>query len=178
MKVLIEMAVLQAALITAPKKDIRYYLNGVYISQNKLVSTDGHRLFAYDLEGAEEFEPFIIPRESIETLSRSLSAKDRKTAQVEISGDKLVYKMAYSKTAVNFEPIDGRYPDFERVIPAKYEPSIHGSYRWQYMADFAKISKLLGCKLGLARLLTNGMNSALVELPDTKATCVIMPARD
>lgn len=187
----IKLSVLLSALIIAPKNDVRYYLNGINISVDCVVATDGHRLFKYDLKGSyekdgdnefadegDEFESFIIPRESITQISKSLTAKERKEAIVEITKVDDKYHLICGSTAVYFDPIDGKYPDHKRVIPKDYDVKPHGSYNWSYMADFQKISKLLGNKFGTARLLPNDFNSALVLLPDDNATCVIMPMRE
>jgi len=185
----INLSVLLSALIIAPKKDVRYYLNGVFVSVDRVVATDGHRMFGYDLsatyqEGGDNFdndqpiEPIIIPRESIEQLNKSLTAKERRDAVITIIKINDHYVLCHGSIEIMFKPIDGKYPDYKRVIPKDYTPKYHSSYNWAYMADFQKISKLLGNKFGVARLLPNGNDSALVILPDAAATCVIMPMRD
>ena len=187
----IKLSVLMAAATIAPKNDVRYYLNGVYVSVSNVVATDGSRLFCYDLadsfkehgenefaDESDEFEPFIIPKESIVQINKSLTAKERKDAVIFIAKADDHYILKSENSMVCFQPIDGRYPDFKRVIPKEYKATVHGSYNWSFMFDFQKISKLLGDKFGIARLLPNDNNSALVIIPDANATCVIMPMRE
>ena len=184
----INLNVLMAALIIAPKEDVRYYLNGINISVNRVTSTDGHRLFTYDItetfeegndnEFCEEFESFIIPRDSIVQINKSLTVSERKSAVISITKNDSHYQLTCENSIVCFHPIDGKYPDYKRVVPGKYETKPHSTYNWTYMNDFSKISKLLGDKFGTASLIPNGDNSALVTLPDSNATCVIMPMRE
>lgn len=184
----INLNILQAALICCAKNDVRYYLRGIYISVDRVAATDGSRLFSYDLsstyaegginEVGEEFTPFIIPGESIKQLIKSLPAKERKGAEVEVIISDGQYSINCIDSIVNFQPVDGKFPNIDRVIPSDYEPVIHNCYRWKYMDDFSKIAVLLGDRLGTAKLKPNGNQSALVELQDSRATCIIMPMRD
>ena len=185
----INLNVLMSAVLIAPKTDVRYYLNGIHISINRVTSTDGHRLFTYDIKGTfedgndnqfcEEFASFIIPRDSIVQLNKSLTVKERRLAVVEITENNGHYQMTCENSIVCFHPVDGKYPDVDRVIPKHYESKPHETYHWSYMNDFSKIAKLLGDKLGACRLIPNGNNSAIVSMPvDSNATCVIMPMRE
>ncbi len=72
----IQQSTLDAMLLIAGKQDIRYYLNGVYIEWNNVltraVGCDGHRLavkqqFEEDNAGAGSI---IIPRDVIERLPK------------------------------------------------------------------------------------------------------------
>ena len=75
-----EANVLKAHLMTAGKKDIRYYLNGIFIDvpNRKIVSTDGHCLlvtrFAEDCIEGDSCEPFTISRDQV-TLGLKACAK-------------------------------------------------------------------------------------------------------
>jgi len=184
----INLNILMAAALIAPKADLRYYLNGVYIGAPGVTSTDGHRLFSYDLKETyfdgnenslnEGFEAFIIPRDSLVQMNRSLTVRERKSAMIKITKDGDHYQMTSGDSIVCFRAIDGNYPNFAKVIPKPYKRGKkQADYNWSYMHDFSKISKMLGNFYGTASLIPNGEDSALVTLPDTNATCVIMPIR-
>ncbi len=102
-------------------QDVRYYLNGLMLEVNsgmlRAVATDGHRL-AYCEKQAEceinEMKQVIVPRKGIQELLRLLEDNDAELMmvigsnhiQVEIAGFKFTSKL-----------IDGRFPDYNRVIP-------------------------------------------------------------
>lgn len=103
------------------QQDVRYYLNGMLfeISANRVrsVATDGHRLALSELAtdtGFKEQAQIIIPRKAILELHRLLDAGDENiTLQIgagQIQADLDVIRLT-SKL------IDGRFPDYERVIP-------------------------------------------------------------
>lgn len=103
------------------QQDVRYYLNGVLlvVEDNKLksVATDGHRL-AYNVitteENSEKLE-IIIPRKAIIELSRLLSDDDDDEIEIEFSTQLL--KMNFSGIQLITKLIDGKFPDYQRVIP-------------------------------------------------------------
>lgn len=185
----INLNILMAAVLITPKQDIRYYLNGVNISVDGVTATDGHRLLHYNLkpsfeEGndnqySEEFEAFIIPRDSLVQMNRSLTVRERKSAMIKITKDDDHYQMTSGNSIVCFHPIDGKYPDYKKVIPKSYKAKKKEAYNWSYMHDFQKIAVLLGDRIGQVTLKPNGSKGALVTiLIDDNATCVIMPMKD
>jgi len=103
------------------QQDVRYYLNGLLlqIAEKQLccVSTDGHRLALHktdvDVETPEAISA-IIPRKAINELSRLMDDTDTDITlhmtsnhlQVKLGGLQLTTKL-----------IDGRFPDYEKVIP-------------------------------------------------------------
>lgn len=102
------------------QQDIRYYLNGVLISIDGdslcIVATDGHRLAftRAQLESSYARTEAIIPRKAINELSRLLEDSDSeiilnisdKNISAEFSGISFITKV-----------IDGKFPDYKRVIP-------------------------------------------------------------
>lgn len=104
-------------------QDVRYYLNGVLFviegNQVKVVATDGHRL-AYNagkIESAYEKTEIIIPRKAVAELSKLL-ADTNDTIELEISPQQM--KADFSGISLVTKVIDGKFPDYERVIP-KYD---------------------------------------------------------
>ena len=102
------------------QQDVRYYLNGVLfvIENNKLsaVATDGHRL-AYNailFDGNLERIEVIVPRKAIIELSKLLGEGD---GEIEIEFSTLQLKAIFSDIEMYTKLIEGKFPDYQRVIP-------------------------------------------------------------
>lgn len=102
------------------QQDVRYYLNGVLliIENNKLkvVATDGHRL-AYNedlIEGKHEKIEIILPRKAVAELCKLLSDSED---IVELEFTPQQVKAGFSDVVLVSKVIDGKFPDYERVIP-------------------------------------------------------------
>ena len=100
-------------------QDVRYYLNGmlldIQLDEIATVATDGHRLAYNRLEVENENESqILLPRKAVLEISRLL--KDREDlVEVDITGTHLQLRLG--KTIFISKLIDGRYPDYNRVIP-------------------------------------------------------------
>ena len=102
------------------QQDVRYYLNGVLLivdgNKLKVVATDGHRL-AYNagtIEGNHEKQEIILPRKAIVELSKLLADNDEK---VELEFSQQQFKAVFSGITLTTKVIEGKFPDYERVIP-------------------------------------------------------------
>ncbi len=102
------------------QQDVRYYLNGVLfiIEGNKLkvVATDGHRL-AYnqiEIEGIHDKHEMILPRKTITEMCKLLADNDD-MVDVQFSDQQI--KIEFSGITLITKIIDGKFPDYERVIP-------------------------------------------------------------
>ncbi len=107
---------LKAALISAGKKDARYYLNGICVDGRTLVATDGSRLFAAKIPDDELVPDVIIPRDAVE---RALKIADKRQVVIGLSHDPVAKTWVLG--GLTFEPIDGKYPDWRRLIPKVLE---------------------------------------------------------
>lgn len=105
------------------QQDVRFYLNGLLleIGSERLscVATDGHRL-AYS-QCATEAEPetpvrAIIPRKSVTELVRLLGAAEQDTV-VDLSVTTQHLQIQVGGVRISTKLIDGRFPDYNRVIP-------------------------------------------------------------
>ena len=102
-------------------QDIRYYLNGLLLqtegNQLHLVSTDGHRLaFAgITLEDANlPKAEVILPRKTVLELFKLLSHPEDNIT-VELLSNQV--RVQSGDTVVVSKVVDGKFPDFTRVIP-------------------------------------------------------------
>lgn len=102
-------------------QDVRYYLNGLLLELEantiRAVATDGHRLALAETvtESAVEGErQVIVPRKGIQELLRLLSDSDDHV-QIELGGNHI--RVSLPETRFTSKLIDGRFPDYQRVIP-------------------------------------------------------------
>jgi len=109
------------------QQDIRYYLNGMLLVLDgrriKVVATDGHRL-SYaegELDTQQEKREVILPRKAIMELSRQLGAED---ARIDIEIFAAQVKFRYGSSELVTKIIDGKFPDYTRVVPTNYSKNI------------------------------------------------------
>jgi DNA polymerase-3 subunit beta len=106
------------------QQDIRYYLNGLLLvldeGQLKVVATDGHRLSyaARPLGQAQDRREVILPRKAVLELSKLLGDTDD-PLEIEIYASQV--RFAFSNIVVVTKIIDGKFPDYTRVIPSTYQ---------------------------------------------------------
>jgi len=128
--VTIRVEVLKAVAPFISKEETRYYLRGAFFSKGLVVTTDGHRLAALNPvndpnDWAAESPDFILPEETIKKImsvkpsgkyAKLFVALDTKT-NIATVFEKDKDNNRDTKAAFPYEPIDGTYPDFRRVIP-------------------------------------------------------------
>lgn len=102
-------------------QDVRYYLNGTLLDlrENALrcVATDGHRLALCETAielNAKTRRQVIIPRKGVLELQRLMDAGDG-TVEIEFGRNHL--RVRRSDFVFTSKLIDGRFPDYEAVIP-------------------------------------------------------------
>ncbi|MEY3200480.1 MAG: hypothetical protein RIR70_30 [Pseudomonadota bacterium] len=105
------------------QQDIRYYLNGLLLiasdSDLKAVATDGHRLaFASTpLESSVNHIDAILPRKTVLELSRLLADSDD-PIEINLGGNQVMFR--FGSIELISKLIDGKFPDYERVIPKSH----------------------------------------------------------
>ena len=112
------------------QQDVRYYLNGLLLEISdqylRAVATDGHRLAAADMKLDPELNPgltselgetprqIILPRKGVLEMQKLLSNTDE-SATIIIGSSSL--RLSVTGATLTSKLIDGRFPDYERVIP-------------------------------------------------------------
>ncbi len=124
----------------------RYYINGIFLHSRqregeamdmRMAATDGHRLarLAFDLpEGGASFPGVILARQTVALLDKLLgeavkeAGKDGTEAPAVVlveaghgGGNTLLqfgFELDEGEITVLAKPVDGTFPDYERVIPA------------------------------------------------------------
>ena len=112
------------------QQDVRYYLNGLLLELRpgriRTVATDGHRLAMAELRrdtGIKKDLQVILPRKAVLELQRLLEGGEEEVrlnlsanqVQVDLDGLKLTSKL-----------IEGRFPEYERVIPENSDKTLRG----------------------------------------------------
>jgi DNA polymerase-3 subunit beta len=103
------------------QQDVRYYLNGLLFDLRdktlRCVATDGHRLALCEstLENPVETKrQIIVPRKGVTELQRLLEGGDR-VLELEVGRSHIRVKR--DDVSFTSKLIDGRFPDYEAVIP-------------------------------------------------------------
>ncbi len=103
------------------QQDVRYYLNGLLLEFRdgvlRGVATDGHRLSRCDVSAQlspGEVRQVIVPRKGVLELYRLLEESDE-TVSVSISSNHI--RVGVDELKFTSKLVDGRFPDYERVIP-------------------------------------------------------------
>jgi DNA polymerase-3 subunit beta len=103
------------------QQDVRFYLNGLLfdLRENALrcVATDGHRLALCEAAlpaGAKARKQIILPRKGVLELQRLLEGGDR---ELELEVGRNHIRIRREDVTFTSKLIDGRFPDYEAVIP-------------------------------------------------------------
>jgi DNA polymerase-3 subunit beta len=103
------------------QQDVRYYLNGLLFDLGdkrlRCVATDGHRLALCEapLEDVVQTKrQIIVPRKGVQELQRLLEGGDR---VVELEMGRNHIRLKRDDVTFTSKLIDGRFPDYEAVIP-------------------------------------------------------------
>ena len=105
------------------QQDIRYYLNGLLLEVNEnrlnLVGTDGHRLSFTSaiLNQTYEKNEVILPRKTVIELIKLLEDNDDEVS-IEIATGQVNF--AFGEISLISKVIDGKFPDYHRVIPTAH----------------------------------------------------------
>ncbi len=141
------------------QQDVRYFLNGMLLEVTnehlRTVATDGHRLAMCTLEsGVEGVERLqvIVPRKGVQEIARLL---DEAEQQVVVTVSENHLRVAHGKYSLTTRLIDGKFPDYEKVIPSDVSRTITGDRDTLRLA-FQRASILSNEKYRGVRLLVEG----------------------
>jgi DNA polymerase-3 subunit beta len=110
-------------------QDVRYYLNGMLLDLNedtlRCVATDGHRLALAETalsSGVDSRRQIIIPRKGVMELIGLFEAGD---GEVELEFGRNHLRVRRGEVTFTSKLIDGRFPDYEAVIPIGADQEVH-----------------------------------------------------
>jgi DNA polymerase-3 subunit beta len=103
------------------QQDVRFYLNGLLLDADgsllRCVATDGHRLALSETDliaGPQARRQLILPRKGVLELLRLLENTDR---EIELEVGRAHVRVRRDDVSFSSKLIDGRFPDYEAVIP-------------------------------------------------------------
>jgi DNA polymerase-3 subunit beta len=109
-------------------QDVRYYLNGMLFDfragRLRTVATDGHRLAVCDYDGSvsvSQDRQLIVPRKGVMELVRMLADDG---GEVSLALGRNHVRLVKDGTKFTSKLIDGRFPDYEAVIPVGADKQI------------------------------------------------------
>ncbi|WP_263143640.1 DNA polymerase III subunit beta [Pseudomonas sp. RIT-PI-AD] len=152
------------------QQDVRYYLNGMLleVSSNVLraVATDGHRLamcsMTAGIEQADKHQ-VIVPRKGILELARLLTEQD---GEVSIVLGQHHIRATTGEFTFTSKLVDGKFPDYERVLPKGGDKLILGD-RQMLREAFSRTAILSNEKYrGIRLLLTSGLLKIQANNPE------------
>lgn len=142
------------------QQDIRYYLNGLLLiaggNELRMVATDGHRLAyaASAIESTLTRTEVILPRKTVLELSRQLADTDE-MLEVVLAGNQAVFRFGPIELVTKL--IDGKFPDYERVIPQNH-PRMITFDRAPLLAALSRVAILTSDKFrGVRVVLQDGV---------------------
>jgi DNA polymerase-3 subunit beta len=152
------------------QQDVRYYLNGMLWElsgkQLRVVATDGHRLamctlpHKVDVNGDTQV---ILPRKGVLELSRLLLEDDAEIAVVIGSNHMRATTSDFTFTS---KLVDGKFPDYQRVLPRAADKTVLGS-RLELRQAFTRTAILSNEKYRGVRLkLTDNSLDILANNPE------------
>ncbi len=118
---------LKLAEFAMAQQDIRYYLNGMLLVIDKgslqAVATDGHRLSYASLvvPGDYSRQEVILPRKTVLELGKLLE-----DSEAEVTIDVLAnqVRFRFSNIELVSKVVDGKFPDYNRVIPSGHSKQL------------------------------------------------------
>lgn len=149
---------LKDAAICMGKEQGRHYLNGIYFNDDKLISTDGHKMI-------------IVKREvGIVRIDH-----DKKQficyATREFYIEELNFDGINPSMVIPFDIVDGTFPDYRRVIPdaKNYKKGVPSAFNMALLAPFKD--------MGVGELWLNSTESSAMIIRFDNAIAVIVPMR-
>ena len=170
-----KLAWLKAVMLAAAKKDVRYYLNGVMVRNGEMAATNGHMLLIIKSDSIKSDGEYIIDNDTLKMIV---------TAHKGIKGGnrvEVVDSMTITgKGKIHITPVDGKFPDINRVIPQETSGEI-ANFNYEYLLACQKANEeFLDRKNVYIKMQHNGQSGAKFESEDedgNKLVGVVMPVR-
>jgi hypothetical protein len=173
---------IQTVALFSGKKDVRYYINGIHFDGKNgvIVATNGHGLTIANVtsyqDGALSDDAFTLGNDAI----KAMIATKQFSFDVTLDGD--IVKVETYGQAFTFSKVDGKYPDYQRVVPSNAEstkmlPLIDANY----MMIVEKQAKLQIGDGGLFKIqdikqnLNRPHDSAIIFEINERVKTVVMP---
>ncbi|MCC6708831.1 MAG: DNA polymerase III subunit beta [Gammaproteobacteria bacterium] len=151
-------------------QDVRYYLNGLLLeidnSRIRAVATDGHRLAMTDKSveiSLDAPRQCIVPRKGVLEIVRLLNPAST-SAQIAVGENH--FRVTSGDQSLTTKLVDGRFPDYERVIPRETDNRVVAS-RESLRAGLSRASILSNEKFrGIRLILKKNLLTAVAHNPE------------
>lgn len=190
---------IDAAMCAVSKEETRYYLCGVFIdARGFIASTNGHMAFAarctdafklaevrpaYDTH-CDSLPGIIVPHSALLAVAKGKDSYV--TVERDANG---LWWLQRGAMRTHFDPVDGSFPDWTRIIPQAPETLTAAHYQPQYIKALGDMAKALrdGKKdsASLFHINQAGEGPALVtfphideDAPRSDCCAVIVPMRN
>ena len=137
--------VLKAASLCCGLNDVRHHLQGVMISGQAIVATDGNIMFKHPVIGSDEAQ-YIVHCDDLKILFKNL---DKKITHVDFVKLDSAYYFMSGEYKQFVALIDGKYPDFNRVINSAERATLSSEgikqirMSHEYLTLISKVTKAL-----------------------------------
>ena len=174
---------------------MRYYLNGVFVeaipSETRMIATNGNCMGILreqkagdDLNDVPALVGFIIPDTAIKAMLAWKAPKYFNETNISITvpddyadNYHAEFRAEFAGNAMVFKRIDGKFPDYQRVVP-KTVSGIAGNFNPDYLAISNAAKQDIHGKNAIPPvLLQNGPDGAAIQLIAENFFAVIMPLR-
>lgn len=175
MKFTIEAELIRAAMACQAKNDVRYYLNGILITASgDVVGLDGHIAFRGNHTWRDD-DDSIIDDLILEIDGTIPLAAVTVTFEI---NDSQGFARIDSGKLFSVNVIDGKYPNYERVIPCK-KSDLYSTVLYLNVSLLAKAERVFGKGAFISMYHRGPDNSILIECKAmTGAVLVMMPLKD
>lgn len=123
-------AMVRRASYAMARNDVRYYLLGMLldVAPDKVttVATDGHRMALAEHEadtGLKEPRRLIVPEKGIDELLKNLGGSGDPVT-LHLASNHLEVGLPGDRTAFKTTLVDGKYPDYQAVVPKSREHNV------------------------------------------------------
>ncbi len=163
------------------QQDVRFYLNGLLLETEpnkiKAIATDGHRLAASETSIEKKQiskTASIVPRKAIQELIRLLDNKEDVIAEIDSNS----ISFTFNDLSFITKLIDGKFPDYNRVIPTNTEINIQLNSQ-ALKPSLQRVSILANEKFKGIRLETTGKSLELSsENPEQEEANETIPLQE
>ena len=178
---------IKAAILSQATRDIRYYLNGIYIDKEngRVCGTNGNTLFVGNHESFSDFDESVILRISGTIPARAVDAHFVKIDQ----GCGYIYFTGASKKPVEsgngcqvrcfYDVVEGKFPDIDKIIKGKKLVAVdHIGINPGYLDLLNKVSKCVG-SIGCSMIFRGEHEAIEFKLMNSDYDCkyIVMPMR-
>ncbi len=136
-----------AVAMFASKKDVRHYLRGVHMETGPtgafFVATDGRALAAVHVAGDFAESAGIIPAELVAIVRKGTRGALSITIATEAGEGS---RPRYSVAGMAMAGIDGKFPDWRRLVPTEEPSGIAAQFDPELVARYGAAARLLGRK--------------------------------